>query len=129
VAQKFPYEKASTILAEAELFGDDATAKRWGITTRTIYNYRDRATSDAKLSESFILKKRVLLVNWQADATKTIKVGLSELNRRIPIARSEEDAKVIHAIAGAIKIVGELKIASDALSEPESSVSDSRLVS
>ena len=118
MAQKFPYEKASSILAEAELFGDDATAKRWGITSRTIYNYRGRSASDPKLSESFTLKKRILMIDWQSDATKTIKVGLTELNRRMPLAATEEDAKVIHAIAGACKIVGELKIAYEALSEP-----------
>lgn len=118
MAQKFPYEKASIVLAEADIFGDDATAKRWGITTRTIYNYRDRATLDPKLSESFILKKRMLLVDWQTEATKTIRIALNTLNTRIPTATTEEDAKVIHAIAGACKVIGELKLASDALNEP-----------
>lgn len=114
MAQKFPIERAATILAEADLFGDDRTAKRWGITTRTIYNYRNRAQSDAKLSESFTLKKRMLLVDWQADATRCIKVSLAKLTELIPEA-TKEDADVIHAIAGALKIVGELKIAYDAL--------------
>lgn len=58
----------------------------------------------------------MLIADWQQDAVKTIKVGLNELNRRIPMAATEEDAKVIHAIAGAVKIVGELKITGEALS-------------
>jgi hypothetical protein len=122
MAQKFPYERASSMLAEAEIFGDQRTSERWGVTPQTLYNYRRRASSDNKLYESFTLKKRMILVDWQQDATKTLKIGLTELNRRLPLAVSEEDAKVIHSIAGAIKIVGELKITGEALSEPASPI-------
>lgn len=112
---KFSRERASMILAEAEFFGDNQILSKWGITRQTLHNYRVRLQTDDELLQLFTLKKRLLTADWQADATKTLKVGLNELNRRMPIAECEEDAKVIHAIAGAIKIVGDLKITSDAL--------------
>jgi hypothetical protein len=124
MAQKFPYERASMAIAEADIFGDKAALDKYGINQSTLWRWRDRASSDSKLHESALLKRRMLLVDWQQDATKTLKVGLTELNRRLPLADTEEDAKVIHAIAGAIKIVGELKITGEVLSEPASYIED-----
>lgn len=115
--QKFPYEKASIVIAEAEIFGDKNTLARWGINQSTLWRWRDRRLSDSKLHESALLKTRMLLVDWQTDATRTLKTGLNRLNELIPVATAN-DAATIHAIAGACKIIGELKIASDALSEP-----------
>jgi hypothetical protein len=116
LAPKYTPERASAILAEAELFGDSQSCEKWQITRQTLHNYRSRLTTDDDLLQLFTLKKRILLVDWQQDATKTIKIGLKELNNRMPMASTEEDAKVIHAIAGAIKVVGELKITGEALS-------------
>lgn len=115
--QKFPYEKASIVIAEAEIFGDKNTLARWGINQSTLWRWRDRRLSDPKLHENALLKTRMLLVDWQTDATRTLKTGLLRLNELIPQATAN-DAATIHAIAGACKIIGELKIASDALSEP-----------
>ncbi len=115
--QKFPYERASLAIAEADIFGDGAVLKKYGINQSTLWRWRDRASEDPKLHESALLKKRMLLVGWQQDAVKTLKIALSELNKRLPLAATEEDAKVIHSIAGACKIVGELKIAASAIEE------------
>lgn len=122
---EFPYERAAIILAESELYGDLSTSNRWGITDRTIRNYRARAVSDSKLSCLFQIKRQLLEREWINDATRTLKTGLNRLNQLIPVATAS-DAATIHAIAGAIKIVGELKIASDALSEPTSYQSSER---
>lgn len=105
-------------IAEADIFGDKAVLERYGINQSTLWRWRDRANEDSKLHENALLKKRMLLIGWQQDASKTIKVALSELCRRMPLATTEEDAKVLHSIAGVAKVVGELKIASDALNEP-----------
>lgn len=115
MAPKFSRERAALILAEASLFGDEATARRWGCSTRTVNRYRNQAITDPKLSESVALKKAMLLSGWQEDVVKAIKTALHELERRLPLAQSEEDAKVIHAISGALKICGELKITAEAL--------------
>ena len=115
--QKFPYEKAAMAIAESDIFGDQAVIKKYGINQSTLWRWRERAAIDSDLQENATLKRRILLIDWQQDATRTIKIALSDLARRIPIATTEEDAKVIHAVAGAAKIVGELKIAYEALSD------------
>ena len=116
----FNYERAAMILVEADFFGDKETASRWGITDRSIRNYRSRLAEDRQLSALFQVKRQLFSASWVDDAAKTLKVGLAELNKRIPTARDEDDAKIIHAIAGAVKIVGELKIGHEALiDEPE----------
>lgn len=122
MAQKFPYERAAMAIAEADIFGDKAVLAKYGINQSTLWRWRDRADEDPVLHENALLKKRILLIDWQQDAVRTIKVGLSELTRRMPLAATEEDAKVIHSIAGACKIVGELKITADTLNEPATNI-------
>lgn len=117
IAPKYTPDRASMILAEAEFFGDSPTCKKWDITRQTLHNYRVRMKTDDDLLQLFTLKCRILLVEWQQDTTRTIKVALNELNRRMPIATEEEDAKVIQAIGNILKICGELKIASEALAD------------
>lgn len=105
-------------IAEADIFGDRRVIDKYGINQSTLWRWRDRENSDAKLHENALLKRRMLLIDWQQDATKCLKVGLDKLTAIIPVA-TKEDADVIHAIAGAMKIVGELRIAHDALSDDE----------
>lgn len=112
---QFPYEKASLILAEAELFGDKQVATRWDVSDRTIRRYRVKAATDSQLSSLVQLKKQLLGQNWRDDATKTLKVALNKLNELI---EKDGDTNRIFAVSGAIKIVGELKISIDALSDP-----------
>ena len=115
---KLNYEKAAAILVESDFFGDDEVATRWGVTTRTIRNYRMRLVEDPQLSSLFQIKRQLFAASWVDDASKTLKIALDELSKRVRTAQCEEDAKVIHAIAGAAKIVGELKITHAALMDP-----------
>jgi hypothetical protein len=113
-APSINYERAAIILAEADLFGDRQIAARWGIGDRTVRNYRTRAVSDSKLSSLYQLKKQLITRDWQTDATRALKVGLDKITHLI---RDDGEPAQIHAVAGAIKIIGELKIASEALSD------------
>jgi hypothetical protein len=117
MAQKFSYERAAMAIAESESFGDSANLTKYGINQSTLWRWRVRALEDPILHESASLKKRMLVADWQKDATQSINTALCELTRRIPLAETEEDAKLIHAIAGACKVVGELKITAEALNE------------
>ncbi len=116
----FNAERASKILVEADFANDDEVAERWGITSRTIRNYRSRLETDKELSMLFQLKKQMFCRSWVDDASETIKVGATRLKQLIRVASTEEDAKVIHAIAGACKIMGELNIAYTALTDEPS---------
>jgi hypothetical protein len=128
VAQKFPYERASTILAEADIFGEDLTAKRWRISPRTIFNYRQKSRVDQKLKESVGTKKKLLTDQWGKDCVKSVKLALRTLDEIIPRATevlsgdleaAKAYAAVLHAVAGAVKVVGELSLASEALNLSE----------
>jgi hypothetical protein len=128
--QKFPYERASTILAEAELFSDKEICKKWNISAETLRRYRVKSHEDANLWESVVLKKRMLLNGWQSDVAVTMKATLWELKKIVLRASEfldEEDpeqgkkfAAVLHAVTGTSKILGELKLAGEALDEPSS---------
>jgi hypothetical protein len=130
MAQKFPTAKAATVLAEAEIFGDRATCIKWSITSQTLRNYRARILEDGNLLQSFELKKRMLLVGWQQNCAKSLNKALKILDGLMDDApvqaamgldESAAHAGMIRAVAGGIKIVGELKLAGEALDESGSS--------
>ena len=121
----FNPERASSILAEAEYMGDKPTAERWGITDRTIRNYRKRLLDDPQFSIVFQAKKQLFCRTWIDDATGTLKVGFARLKDLLQNGR-REDADFIHAVAGALKIVGELNIAYTVLNdEPANNIESS----
>ncbi len=107
---KFPYEKAILAIAEADLYGDSHACEKYGISRQTLWRWRDRARNEPTMSQGVTKKKKLLLHDWQGDAAKTLKTGLSELNRRFQGARDKDDAMVITAIAGAVKVIGDIKL-------------------
>ena len=115
-APRYTPDRASAMLAEAEYFGDRFACDKWDITSRCLYNYRAKLKTDKTLSDLFVLKKRILAIDWKSSTVKTLKITCERLNRLIPTA-NREDADLIHAIVGAAKIFGELNIASEALSD------------
>lgn len=112
---KFPYDKAATILAECDFYEDKQVAKRWGIETRSIRNYRARLTEDEHLVSLYQQKKQLLVSGWQQDVTKCLNITLQKLTELILDRDSEP--KRITALTNAVKVVGELKIAADVLND------------
>ena len=113
---KFTPERAALILAEAEFFGDVYICSKWSITRQTLFNYRNRLRHDDELFELFTLRKRILVTNWKSATVKTLQIACDRLNDIIPKATSE-DVDLIRAIVGCVKSLGELNIASEALSD------------
>jgi hypothetical protein len=107
---KFPYEKAVLAIAEADLYGNAGVLEKYGITSMTLWRWRQRANADPKMLQDVRRKKKFLLNDWQADASKTLKTGLSEMTRRFQTGKDKDDALMIQAIAAATKVVGELKM-------------------
>ena len=125
-------EKAALILAEAEFATDEIVAARWGITSRTIRAYRTEVAKDPKISAFFLQKVKEISDRYIIANTKFLDKNLSALTdlikQSIENIDSERLAKdpdgLIRAIASSIKIVGEMKLGSEALSDsvdPESS--------
>lgn len=106
-SRKLDPDRVAIILVEA-LYNDDAkTAERWGITTRTLQNYRRRLSNDVELSQKFVLKKKLFESDWAAEVPSTIREAM-EFIRRAAKEADHKDAEVIHAIAGAMKVTAEM---------------------
>lgn len=108
-------DRMALAIAQADYLGDAACCQRFGISSRTLQRWRYRSKRDPALAASVSDKKRMLLETWQVEAIAPLKTAFEELARRMPLAESEADAKVIYAIAGVCKILGELKLASGLL--------------
>lgn len=78
MAHNLNYERAATILVDAAYLGDEEAAKKWKITVRTIFNYRERLKTDPKLSELFRSKRALAEGNWVGE----LKRGLTSAFRK-----------------------------------------------
>ncbi len=97
MAYHLNHERAAAILADAAYLGDEATAKKWNITVRTIFNYRERLASDPKLSELFQRKTRRAEVGW----AERLKVTMgSILDKAAMIVESIEPVIVVETSFG-----------------------------
>lgn len=109
-APKYTPDRAAMILAEAEIAGDVPTCAKWDITRQTLHNYRVKLKTDDELLQLLTLHRRLLTCEWVNDAVRAIKVAAAEVSRRMPIATTEEEAKIITAIASTAKTFGDLQI-------------------
>lgn len=103
------YDRLATILVEAAYYGDAKTAERWGITDRTIQNYRGRLDNDSELSSFFVLKKQAFENEWANEIPAAIRSALRFIVRAGEEA-NPKDPEAIHAVAGALKIVTEVEL-------------------
>lgn len=104
---RLDYDRVATILVESIYFGDVPTAKRWGLSTRTIERYRKRLNEDDKLSGFVALKKERFESNWAEEIPAAIRNGTRFLIKSFQEA-DPKDADSIHAVAGAMKILAEI---------------------
>ena len=107
MSHKLDYDRTAAILVEAAYYGEKETAKRWGITDRTILNYRNRLDEDSKLSDIFAIKKREFETDWSNEIPEAIRAAVRFLKRASNEA-DPTDPESIHAVAGALKIMAEV---------------------
>ena len=112
------------ILAECDFGSDSEVAERWGITRRTVSNYRRQLTDDAELLGLYQRKKKEFATSWVDDACKSIKVGALAY-QRLCREGGAKDAMLIQAIVAGVKVFGELNVAYTALTDESSSDSES----
>ena len=115
----FPYKRAALVLAEADLFGVGAASRKWRVPTRTLQSWRSRLNSDLKLEELYQQERANLLENWQGDAIRVLKSALGKLEKNINAMKEDGDPKIIYALTGVVKAVGELAIANTVLGEED----------
>ena len=106
------YDKVATILVEALLFGDKVAANRHGITQRTIQNYKARLRDDTELSELFARKKSIVEDDW-VNEIKSAMIASIDFLKRASQEADPTNPEVIHAIAGAAKILSGIGLTKD----------------
>ena len=100
------YEVAARILAEAEFAPDKVVCERYGITTRTLQRYRVQMADDPTLSALVASQKAALEVEWVSDAIRTMRCQFRFLRKAARTA-DPKDPAAIHAVAGAMKLLGD----------------------
>lgn len=105
---RLDYDRVATILVDALYKGDDHAANAWGITKRTIRNYRQRLREDEALSAIFLEKKLLAEQAWADDLPAAIREGIDYL-RKAP-RHLDYTPDNVHAVTGAVKILAELDI-------------------
>ena len=103
------------VLVDSITLGPKAAAERAGITDRTLRRYRTRAESDEALSELIQQKLKRAEADWKPIATRFLRRSIAKLERLVEDATVEQ----IRQVAGAIKIVGDLQVVREALTNGE----------
>jgi hypothetical protein len=68
--------KIALILVQAMFYGDKAAANDWGISRRTVDNYRRKLTTDAELVKLFNITRDEFCKNWLEDAPIAIRTAI-----------------------------------------------------
>ncbi|GEM83626.1 hypothetical protein [Meiothermus hypogaeus] len=105
----FNPERAAAILAEAVTAGDLETCRKYGISPRTLRNYRARLAHDPHLAAFFRSKRQALEGDWVTEVRRSILEGLRFL--RLTTQRADpSDPRAVTAIAEALKVMFELEM-------------------
>ncbi len=107
---KVDIDRAAEILVQSIYQSDKQTAREWGISTKTIQNYRKRMSEDDSLSIAFQRKRELVESSW------VDKIGGALLKTINFIERASEemdtsDPEALHAVTGSFKILAQTDIA------------------
>lgn len=108
--------RIATMLADADLTSDEVAAKRHGVSVRTLWRHRARLRQDPALAARVSEKRLALEADWAEERRTFLKAGLAKLNELVALAGVDQ----IRDVAGALKIVGDLELVTNALGEQSS---------
>ena len=102
-------EWKARILVEAAAIADDSAAsKRLGVSRRSLIRWRNQLETDPVLAQAVAEKKAVAEKAWLADIPAVLQSGIKFLKRAADEA-DPKDPAVIHAVAGAVKLLAEVQ--------------------
>ena len=100
------FDLAARIIAEAEFSPDKIVCERYGVSQRTLQRYRVQMAEDPKLADCVASQKEALEAEWVSDAIRTMRCQFRFLRKAARTADAKDPA-AIHAIAGAMKLLGD----------------------
>lgn len=109
---KFDRARAIRVLVDAEQFGDGKACETWGINRRTLTNYRERLRNDPELSHLFQKCRSEEEQDWKLARQRFLREGIDKLRELI----AQATVKQLGTVAKAIELIGNLDVASQALS-------------
>jgi hypothetical protein len=112
---KFDRDRAARVIAMAAAVGDEEAAKAAGISTRTIERWRARVATDKELSAVVAEKHDQVQKHLDGTFRSFMRGAVGKLGQLVSQAGVED----IHAVAGAVKIVGDLMNFRDGLGVSE----------
>lgn len=103
---KYDKDKIAEIVAEAAYTNVHKVAEKYNVSSRSVQRWRHHAEYDAELAKLVLQKKRAFQSRWVEEAGAFIQQGFVFLRKA---ANNENlSPEMIHAIAGAMKIAGEI---------------------
>lgn len=97
-------------MVDAAYLGDAPAAQKWGLSERTVQNYRARLAQDSRLALSFHEKRQLVEQDWAAELPAAIRAGAAFI-RRAAEQGDPTDPDMVHAVAGGMKLVAEVLFA------------------
>lgn len=102
----------ATILADVKVLGLTRGSEKYGIEKPALVRWFKRADTDPAFTILVTQKNRQYQEDWSAEAATTIRKLLDYLGRAADSGAVDDPAHV-RALAGALKMVGEFKLAVD----------------
>lgn len=114
---KFNPDIAAAALIEAVFYGEQKTVEKYGISPRTMRNWRRRLVEDAEFAALFQRKKAQFENSWLNRLTVPIQRAMDFIADACSTmdARQRSNPEMIHAVAGALKICADVYLTSKAL--------------
>lgn len=100
----FNYELAATVLVDAAYTTDTKAAEKHDVSERSVRRWRNRLDRDEKLASLVLHKKRLAEQDWATELAPAIRASIDYLRRAAETADTS-DPDVIHAVAGALKML------------------------
>jgi transposase-like protein len=101
-------ERIAEILIDAYISRDDRkTAERYGITDRTLRNWRKQLETDAELSALFREKKSRASEGWANEVPGALRAAVGFI-RTAAEKGDPTDPAMLHSVAGAMKLLSEV---------------------
>lgn len=117
----FDRDRAARILVDAIALGDKAAADKWQVSEKTIQRYRERMQSDPDLSAFVQSILAAEAREWRKVRLNFLRTSIAKLTTLVEAA---SEPKHIRDVSEAIRVVGELQLASDALNVDAGEASD-----
>lgn len=99
-------DRAAKMLVEAATLGDKATAKKYGISLRSLQRWRKRLEGDTDLSSAVAAKKARVEEGWADEIPGALRAAIAFLRKAAEKA-DPADPAAIHSVAGAMKLLSE----------------------